>query len=212
MRSQSSKQWKPELERRKTGKSPASTFSRLKSRRGHASNLPRRLEQLPYVRALAKNYLRIPEVGNDLFVALSKSMASPKRKSDTVEQDERPRKKPKASRGKPSSALKEDAPFPRGGASVLTPLEYKQIKIQAKQDVLFEQTTGKRAPRKDFEDEGDQELSGEELLSTVESKPKKSKIAHRKKKSTAIGTQDNSLRIESLSYKVCLQLKCWTFH
>ncbi|KAL2262687.1 hypothetical protein VTK26DRAFT_440 [Humicola hyalothermophila] len=38
------------------------------------------------------------------------------------------------------SVLKEEEPlFPRGGGSVLTPLEQKQISIQAKKDVLFEE-------------------------------------------------------------------------
>jgi len=38
------------------------------------------------------------------------------------------------------SRLKEEEPlFPRGGGSVLTPLEHKEIQIQAKQDALFEQ-------------------------------------------------------------------------
>ncbi|KAK4146120.1 uncharacterized protein C8A04DRAFT_9988 [Dichotomopilus funicola] len=44
------------------------------------------------------------------------------------------------------SVLKEEEPlFPRGGGSVLTPLEQKQISIQAKKDVLFEeQSEGKK--------------------------------------------------------------------
>ncbi|KAK3295771.1 uncharacterized protein B0H64DRAFT_432451 [Chaetomium fimeti] len=44
------------------------------------------------------------------------------------------------------SKLKEEEPlFPRGGGSVLTPLEQKQISIQAKKDVLFEeQSEGKK--------------------------------------------------------------------
>src|SRR5262245_6038275 len=38
------------------------------------------------------------------------------------------------------SYLRDDEPsFPRGGGSILTPLERKQIQIQATQDVLFEQ-------------------------------------------------------------------------
>ncbi|KAF2486083.1 hypothetical protein BDY17DRAFT_290821 [Neohortaea acidophila] len=36
----------------------------------------------------------------------------------------------------------EERAFPRGGASVLTPLDHKQIKAQAERDVLFEQNTG----------------------------------------------------------------------
>ena len=39
-----------------------------------------------------------------------------------------------------SSILRdEERAFPRGGASALTPLEYKQIQIQATRDVLFEE-------------------------------------------------------------------------
>lgn len=60
----------------------------------------------------------------------------------------------KSAESKPAAAptvarLKEDEPlFPRGGGSVLSPLEHKQIQIQAKQDVLFEQASGnKKADR-----------------------------------------------------------------
>ncbi|AEO69107.1 uncharacterized protein THITE_2119136 [Thermothielavioides terrestris NRRL 8126] len=47
------------------------------------------------------------------------------------------------------TALKEEEPlFPRGGGSVLTPLEQKQISIQAKRDVLFEEeSAGKKADK-----------------------------------------------------------------
>ena len=39
--------------------------------------------------------------------------------------------------------LKEEEPlFPRGGGSVLTPLEQKEIQIQAKRDALFEEHAG----------------------------------------------------------------------
>ncbi|TKA23532.1 hypothetical protein B0A50_07110 [Salinomyces thailandicus] len=47
----------------------------------------------------------------------------------------------------------EDRSFPRGGASVLTPLEHRQIKAQAERDVLFEQQTGQKAPHQ--EEDGD---------------------------------------------------------
>ncbi|KAJ3156683.1 rRNA biogenesis protein rrp5 [Geranomyces michiganensis] len=39
----------------------------------------------------------------------------------------------------PTKPVEEQA-FPRGGASALTPLEYREVSDQAKQDVLFEQT------------------------------------------------------------------------
>ncbi|KAK4650317.1 rRNA biogenesis protein rrp5 [Podospora pseudocomata] len=59
-------------------------------------------------------------------------------------------KKGDAKPSKPStpatSLIKEEEPlFPRGGASVLTPLEQKQIQIQAKNDVLFEEAASKKS-------------------------------------------------------------------
>ncbi|KAK0646068.1 hypothetical protein B0T16DRAFT_412562 [Cercophora newfieldiana] len=60
-------------------------------------------------------------------------------------------KSPKKAKGdteKPSiapsaSLLKEDEPlFPRGGGSVLTPLEQQEIQVQAKKDALFEEQSG----------------------------------------------------------------------
>ncbi|KAH9839664.1 S1 RNA binding domain [Teratosphaeria destructans] len=95
-------------------------------------------------------------------------MAPVKRKAVT---DERPGKKAKSaqdeSAAKPAKTKKpakddgsgerktiaksilqqEERAFPRGGASVLTPLEQKQIKAQAERDVLFEQQTGQKARR-----------------------------------------------------------------
>ncbi|KAI9790581.1 MAG: rRNA biogenesis protein rrp5 [Piccolia ochrophora] len=44
---------------------------------------------------------------------------------------------------KPSLLREEEPAFPRGGASVLTPLEHKQINIDADRDVLFEQASRK---------------------------------------------------------------------
>lgn len=47
-----------------------------------------------------------------------------------------------------TSQMKEEEPlFPRGGGSILTPLEHKQIQIQAKNDVLFEQESGEPAKK-----------------------------------------------------------------
>src|SRR2546423_14504699 len=66
------------------------------------------------------------------------------------------------------SVLKEEEKaFPRGGASVLTPLEHKQIQAEATRDVLFEQAGQKRV--------GGAEESGEEELKTA-------KIAKKTKK------------------------------
>ncbi|KAL1837088.1 hypothetical protein VTJ49DRAFT_4298 [Mycothermus thermophilus] len=81
----------------------------------------------------------------------------------------------------PATALvtKEEAPlFPRGGGSILTPLEQKQISIQAKQDVLFEEQSAskkkkdvstKRKRRKSHADEADKKLAKDEDAVKVES-------------------------------------------
>ncbi|KAI2471650.1 nucleic acid-binding protein [Annulohypoxylon bovei var. microspora] len=87
---------------------------------------------------------------------------------------------------KPStvSRLKEEEPlFPRGGGSVLTPLEHKQISIQAKQDVLFEQESGHGAKKPDRV-----------------SKKKKVK-GSKDGKSGKFHQDDESAKIESLNYK-----------
>ena len=54
------------------------------------------------------------------------------------------------------SVLREEEPaFPRGGASVLTSLEQKQIRIEATQDVLFEQSTSKQKADGEMTEEDD---------------------------------------------------------
>ncbi|RFU34926.1 hypothetical protein B7463_g1416, partial [Scytalidium lignicola] len=89
---------------------------------------------------------------------------------------------------KVSRAKDEEAAFPRGGASVLTPLEHKQIQIEATNDVLFEQEGGKKSER-DIHD---------------------APHVRRKQKSKGDGPQgdgkkaandENEVTIESLSYK-----------
>lgn len=82
------------------------------------------------------------------------------------------------------SKLKEDEPlFPRGGGSVLTPLEHKQIKVQASKDVLFEQESGKS---KGKEDRAPKKLKG-----------KKSKTQLKE-----LAKNADSVKIESLNFKV----------
>ena len=93
--------------------------------------------------------------------------------------------KPSKGDAKPASAvslLREEEPlFPRGGASVLTPLEQKQIQIEAKNDALFEQESA---------------ASG-----------KKEKAKGKKRKSetgtTTVRNEDDA-KIESLNFKVWL--------
>lgn len=93
-----------------------------------------------------------------------------------------------------SSLLKEEEPmFPRGGASVLTPLEYKQIQVQAKNDALFEEQSGKAAGKKG-EKEGKQQ--------------KKSK-KRSKGDDTPAKPDEDAVKVESLNFKVCVILS-WT--
>ncbi|KAI0460340.1 hypothetical protein F5B21DRAFT_451192 [Xylaria acuta] len=95
----------------------------------------------------------------------------------------------KTSQQKPASAagvsgLKEEEPlFPRGGGSVLSPLEHRQISIQAKQDVLFEQASGQKDKK------ADQSV-----------KRKKSKTS-KSKPSDASRSAEDTVRIESLNYQ-----------
>lgn len=130
-------------------------------------------------------------------------MAPIKRKSESVAQEATPPgKKHKPSSTAKTSILRVEEPaFPRGGASILTPLEYKQIQIQAKQDVLFEQTTGKKVARNEFGDEEDAEnIQGEpnELVR----KSRKRKSPNPKKGSKNGMIEEAVVRIEGLSYKV----------
>ena len=111
---------------------------------------------------------------------------------------ERPAKKTKAI---PSVFREEEPAFPRGGAHVLTPLEQKQIQVEAKQDVLFEQSTGQKALRygsdgEPEEDEGaprpaSRSRKALHKLTSAAGKPRAKKLI-----------EDRGVRIEGLSYKV----------
>lgn len=81
------------------------------------------------------------------------------------------------------SRLKEEEPlFPRGGGSILSPLEHKQIALQAKQDVLFEQESGKGAKK-------------------AERTPKKKSKGQKDGKPTKFHHGDDGVKVESLNYK-----------
>lgn len=80
----------------------------------------------------------------------------------------------------------EDIAFPRGGASVLTPLEHKQIQIEATRDVLFEQSA------KDKAQEG----------GTAAARKKTKSKGKTTKSKTQTEEEEDSLKIEGLSYRV----------
>lgn len=111
------------------------------------------------------------------------------------------------------SVLRDDEPsFPRGGASVLTPLERKQIQIQANRDVLFEQkATGnqkhsQKKPSEDFAEDSDNDVEMEDEDATTTTTKKSRKKKSKSKKPTDKGADDKQdVRIEGLSFKVCTE-------
>lgn len=123
---------------------------------------------------------------------------TPKRQKKSQEDDKKPARPAQASA---LSALREEEPaFPRGGASVLTPLEYKQIQIQATKDVLFEQHTGRKAPKHDLEDSESETEAAEHVSGApVPSKRMPKSKGHKSKTAGAI--EEPGIRIEGLSYK-----------
>lgn len=90
-----------------------------------------------------------------------------------------------------SKAKDEEAAFPRGGASVLTPLEHKQIQIEATNDALFEQGGRKKSRNAAG---GDPEEHGEHVR-------RKNKTKGASKKATK---DEDEITIESLNYKASL--------
>lgn len=129
-------------------------------------------------------------------------MAPIKRKNDAAVESARPEKKhkPSASTQKLSVLREEEPAFPRGGASILTPLEHKQIQIQAKQDVLFEQSTGKKAAKNRFEDEENDDDDIPDQPSGP-AKKSKSKTKHKDKEKKNGTLEETAVRVEGLSYK-----------
>lgn len=125
--------------------------------------------------------------------------------------------KPKSSSGtdpKPTELTvlrDEEAAFPRGGASILTPLERKQIQLEATKDVLFEQ----KGPKKSGDGLGDEEGDDVEMndagdTTAAVKKPRKKKTKGKKVE----GHEDSGRqgpRIEGLSFKVW-QKSCLMFN
>jgi rRNA biogenesis protein RRP5 len=88
----------------------------------------------------------------------------------------------------------EEPAFPRGGASVLTPLEHKQIQIEAEQDVLFGNSDTSRA-------NGREPHNGK--ASQARNKAGKQKLFAKSSGKKSQPTEDEQKhRIDSLSFKV----------
>jgi len=83
------------------------------------------------------------------------------------------------------SLLKEDEPlFPRGGGSVLTPLEQQEIQVQAKKDALFEEQSGTTGGKSDKSGKRKKRKSEAEETTTID---------------------PDAVKIESLNFKVCVR-------
>ncbi|KAL1645997.1 rRNA biogenesis protein rrp5 [Diplodia intermedia] len=119
--------------------------------------------------------------------------AKRQRKSDVSPNDSKP--KPAEKTLPVASVLKqEEQSFPRGGASVLTPLEHKQIQNEAARDVLFEQSNKKAGKGGD----GDNDVDMEDAEGQ---KATKKKRKSKGRKSDAAEKEEAGIKIEGLSYK-----------
>ena len=90
----------------------------------------------------------------------------------------------------------------------MTPLERKQIQVEATKDVLFEQKGSKKssgAPGNEDEDEDEDADMGEADDSAAAKKPRKQRKSKAKKKADKEESDKKSVRIEGLNFKVCLK-------
>lgn len=170
--------------------SRSSSRSKLQALTKHANMAPEKRKSAP----TNESFLRSkPSAENDNRPAKrSKPEAIPKLQNDA--------------KAAPSSTLshlpkilktrEEEIAFPRGGASILTPLEHKQISIEAARDVLFEQQSASR--NSDSKKSGDGEPAGVKTSVTKKRKLKsKSKKGEKQKEA-----EEEIIKIEGLSYKV----------
>ena len=88
--------------------------------------------------------------------------AKRQRKSDPAPTDAKTKPESRTEKPVPVASVltQEERSFPRGGASVLTPLEHKQIQNEATRDVLFEQSNKKAAKGDDSDDDVQMEDAG----------------------------------------------------
>lgn len=130
-------------------------------------------------------------------------MAPVKRKSLDESKSARPEKKQKASVPATKTAVLVEEPiFPRGGSSILTPLEQKQIHIQATSDVLFEQSTGRKPAIHEFEDGENGSDQVDQSSGALQKRKRKKKPQKSEKGELDQAAKEPEIRIERLSYKV----------
>jgi rRNA biogenesis protein RRP5 len=110
----------------------------------------------------------------------------------------------KSTRSASTSLLTNEQPaFPRGGASLLTPIEKKQIQAQASRDALKEHTSSGDLFSTSHEvlDNSDEENVAQD---TLRGSKKRRKKASKQNPSDGGLQETTTLRIEGLSYKVSL--------
>lgn len=130
-------------------------------------------------------------------------MAPVKRKRLDESKSARPEKKQKASVPSTGPAvLAEEPVFPRGGSSILTPLEKKQIHIQATSDVLFEQSTGRKPVTHEFEDGENDSDQPDQSSGALQKTKRKKKSQKSQKGKLEEAAKEPDIRIERLSYRV----------
>ncbi|OJJ37524.1 hypothetical protein ASPWEDRAFT_50685 [Aspergillus wentii DTO 134E9] len=125
-----------------------------------------------------------------------------KKKDQKQNTAEEGKSKPTSTKASELSVLRDDEPsFPRGGASVLTPLERKQIQIQATKDVLFEQKGSKKSSGNlgDEDDDEDVDMGNADDTATSTKKPRKRKT--KGKKNAEQDAAEKTVRIEGLNFK-----------
>ncbi|KAJ5098158.1 hypothetical protein N7532_005159 [Penicillium argentinense] len=133
----------------------------------------------------------------------------PQKRAKVGTEERKNEQKPRDTAPKASelSVLRDDEPsFPRGGGSVLTPLERKQIQIQAHKDVLFEQK-GPKGPKKpsrefdDSDDEDENDVDMEDADTAAPAKKSRKKKTKGKKSNKEDKAEKEGVRIEPLTYK-----------
>jgi rRNA biogenesis protein RRP5 len=102
------------------------------------------------------------------------------------------------------TVLRDDEPsFPRGGGSVLTPLEKKQIHIQATKDVLFEQKGSKKSSDNFAVGDDDEDIEMDDAEDNATStKLSRKRKAKSKKRAKEEANEKQGVRIEGLNFKV----------